>query len=259
MVEGTSPFGCSAVSDSILFCLPNATLPLELLTQNDLPLYLETSGDGPFYVWSENGLPTDTLYGAENALFFPSQSGQYQVVSADAFGCSLESDSLLVCWPLDSVLISQDSEGTLVLNQSYAAYSWFENGLNIEGATDSILINPGAGVYTVEVSDFWACPTLMSAEWTYVSVMEITDSTLPHVYPNPFLQTLVVEAPTPSGLWDISLMDLNGKTVAFKPAISTPFQWFLGDLPSGVYLLKLSEIGPQGGRAVPPVRVIKTQ
>ena len=258
-VEGTSPFGCSAVSDSILFCLPTATLPLELLTQNGLPQYLETSGDGPFYVWSENGLPTDTLYGAENALFFPSESGQYQVVSADAFGCSLESDSLLVCWPLDSVLISQDSEGTLVLNQSYAAYSWFENGLNIEGATDSILINPGAGVYTVEVSDFWACPTLMSAEWTYVSVMEITDSTLPHVYPNPFLQTLVVEAPTPSGLWDISLMDLNGKTVAFKPAISTPFQWFLGDLPSGVYLLKLSEIGPQGGRAVPPVRVIKTQ
>ena len=87
-VEGTSPFGCSAVSDSILFCLPTATLPLELLTQNGLPLYLETSGDGPF-VWSENGLPTDTLYGAENALFFPSQSGQYQVVSADAFGCSL--------------------------------------------------------------------------------------------------------------------------------------------------------------------------
>ena len=87
--------------------------------------------------------------------------------------------------------------------------------LNIEGATDSILINPGAGVYTVEVSDFWACPTLVSAEWTYVSVMEFTDSTLPHVYPNPFLQTLVVEAPTPSGLWDISLMDSNGKTVAF--------------------------------------------
>ena len=140
-VEGTSPFGCSAVSDSILFCLPDATLSLELLTQNGLPLYLETSGDGPF-VWSENGLPTDTLYGAENALFFPSESGQYQVVSADAFGCSLESDSLLVCWPLDSVLISQDSEGTLVLNQSYAAYSWVESGLNIEGATDSILINP---------------------------------------------------------------------------------------------------------------------
>ena len=40
---------------------------------------------------------------------------------------------------------------------------------------------------------------------------------------------------------------------------STPFQWFLGDLPSGIYLLKLSEIAPQGGRTVPPVRVIKTQ
>ena len=52
---------------------------------------------------------------------------------------------LLVCWPLDSVLISQDSEGTLVLNQSYDHLLLVENGLNIEGATDSILINPAPG------------------------------------------------------------------------------------------------------------------
>lgn len=258
-VEGTSPFGCSAVSDSILFCLPDATLPLELLIQNDLPQYLETSSDGPFYVWSENGAPNDTLYGPENALFFPSESGYYHVASADALGCSLESDSLLVCWPLDSVLISQNSEGTLVLNQAYTAYSWFENGFTIEGATDSILINPGAGIYAVEVSGFWACPTLMSAEWTYVSVMEFTDSKPPHIFPNPFRQTVVIEAPSPSGLWDLSLMDLNGKMAAFKPAVATPFQWFLGDIPPGVYLLKLTEIAPQGGRTLPPVRVIKTQ
>ena len=50
-----------------------------------------------------------------------------------------------------------------------------------------------------------------------------------------------------------------GKRSHSQPAVATPFQWFLGDLPSGIYLLKLSEIAPQGGRTVPPVRVIKTQ
>ena len=31
----------------------------------------------------------------------------------------------------------------------------------------------------------------------------------------------------------------NGR---IQPSVATPFQWFLGDLPSGIYLLKLSEI-----------------
>ena len=114
-VEGVSVFGCSTLSDSIRFCHPDAALSIALLTQNNLPQYLETDSTGSFYIWSQNNVPFDTLYGAENTLFFPSESSQYNVSSSDAFGCPLTSETLLVCWPIDTVLIEQNSEGSLVL------------------------------------------------------------------------------------------------------------------------------------------------
>ena len=53
-VTGTASSGCSAMSDSILFCHPDASIPLELLTQNDLPQYLATDNDWDVYIWSQN-------------------------------------------------------------------------------------------------------------------------------------------------------------------------------------------------------------
>ena len=256
-VTGTASSGCSAMSDSILFCHPDASIPLELLTQNDLPQYLATDNDWDVYIWSQNSLPNDTLFGAENALFFPAESSWYQVASIDALGCPITSDSLLVCWPLDSVMISQTSEGHILVNQSYTSYVWYADGVAIVGQNDSILLNPGAGMYAVEVSDFPGCPSLLSAPWTYVQVVETGRVNPPLVYPNPFRHTLFVETLFEGSLWNVFLFDLQGNLVALTQTVTTPLHWSLGELPSGVYLLQLQESGVGSSRILPPVRVIK--
>ncbi len=257
-VEGVSAFGCSTLSDSIRFCHPDAALSIALLTQNTLPQYLETDSTGSFYIWSQNNVPFDTLYGAENTLFFPSESSQYNVSSSDAFGCPLTSETLLVCWPIDTVLIEQNSEGSLVLNEAFASYSWFQNDLNLPGEIDSVLVNPGAGIYAVEVSDYIGCPTLMSADWMYVSVLEAARLLPPAIYPNPFHETLAIETLGKGEIWNASLVDLQGKPVKYKASVVTPFLWDLGDLTPGVYILQLEQIAPQRGLILPPVRVVKS-
>jgi hypothetical protein len=255
--EGISEYGCNTTSDSILFCHPESVLPLELVTQNDLPDYLETASAGTFYVWSQDNIPLDTLYGEENAMFFPSESGYYGVESTDTLGCPLVSENLLVCFPIDTVFLIQDSEGTLVVNQPFASYSWFQNGLNAPDITDSVWVDPGAGIYAVEVSDYLGCPTLLSADWAYVSVPELTLQNPPTVYPNPFRHSLSIEADGTQMQWDATLINLQGELVKFSPKITSPFLWNLEGLRSGIYILQLQQNGPRGGFVLPPVRVIK--
>ena len=47
--------GCSSMSDSILFCLPDAGMPLTLNESNGIPMGLETSVDHPWWAWYFNG------------------------------------------------------------------------------------------------------------------------------------------------------------------------------------------------------------
>lgn len=256
-VEGTTESGCSAWSDSILFCHPDASLPLELLTQNGLPQYLATDDGFALYVWSQNDVSTDTLYGGENALFFPAESSWYRVASIDTLGCPIASDSLLVCWPIDGVEINQTIEGHLTAYGSYTSYQWYQNDLVLNAQNDSILLNPGAGLYAVEVSDFPGCPSFLSAPWTYVHLLETTGLESFVAYPNPFRHTLTIEAPEAGQWWDVSLYDLQGNLILLKQMITTPFQWSLDALPSGIYLMQLQESGRPSDRSFPLVRVIK--
>ena len=255
-VEGTSPFGCSSVSDSILFCSPNASMELQLITENLDPLSLESEAGWPFYIWSQNGVVLDTLSGAEGAFYFPAESSWYSVASEDSLGCPVSSDSLLVCWPLDSIFIIQTEEGNLIVDQSYTSYLWYADGVNLLDETDSLLINPGPGIYTVAVSDFDYCPYEISEEWTYVSVGEYRAEKEALVYPNPFNEILNIEAPSNGVVWDVRLFDLNGKQVAVKAHIRTPYRWNLANLPPGVYLLHMTETKAPS-KSLPPIRVLK--
>ena len=89
------------MSDSILFCLPDAGMPLTLNEANGIPMGLEASVDHPWWAWYVNGELADTLL-AGGHVWFPMESGWYRVESVSGLGCPLASDSLLVCWPLEA-------------------------------------------------------------------------------------------------------------------------------------------------------------
>ena len=256
-VEGVSAFGCSAVSDSLLFCLPNTTISLELHADGDTPETLETDGNVFDYVWSVNGVVQDTLNGPDGAFWFPVQSGWYSVAAIDVLGCPLVSDSLLVCWPLDSLSVFQDAAGQLVTNEGFIYYQWWLQGAPIDGENDSILTDAGPGNYAVSATDFMDCPSTMSADWVYVSLVE-SDPTFVdwNAHPNPFQNGVELSLPWTSSAWEISLYDSRGVCVHSDNTNGLHFRLDLSHLSAGTYILKGLEIGG-AWRALPARKLIK--
>ena len=239
--------GCSATSDSILFCLPNATMPLTLNEANGIPMGLETSVDHPWWAWSFNGTLADTLFSGGH-IWFPMESGWYGVESVSNLGCPLASDSLLVCWPLEAPEIFQDAAGDLVIEGDFASIQWWSGEMELTGETDLVLTAPGEGEYAVWVSDFLDCPATPSAVWTYVGLAERPDWTSWSVFPNPARDRVDV---TFEPQWiggEARLLGPKGELIERCALSASPLQWTVSGLPSGVYLLQMS--GPQGQAAV---------
>ena len=248
--------GCSAMSDSVLFCLPDALIPIVLNEANGFPMALETDMDLEWWLWSFNGATNDTLFDGGN-IWLPVESGWYSVTSETALGCSVSSDSLLVCWPLSPPDLMQDSFGNLVLDGStWEVYEWWLDGAPLAGASESYLSNPGEGSFTVWVTDFSDCPAVQSDAVTYVGLDEVKADALWDVWPNPFLNGIQGQA-GPNWLGGTAVLrDASGREVARKVILQDRWRWDLAALPAGSYMLHLTNVH---GGASSVKRLIKNQ
>jgi len=253
---GLDSSGCSALSDSILFCMPNAGVALDLIEANGSPMALVTVTNVNWWVWHFNGNPQDTLF-AGGETWFPLESGWYYVASESELGCPVSSDSLLVCWPLETPLVTQDEAGDLVVSGGpWGTLEWWMDGNAVEGATNEVLPNPGEGVYTVWVTDFVDCPAVESVPLTYVGLVEPPVLSSWSVGPNPFEAKVEIQV---SSAWfegRAVLRDGSGRVVARHLIEQDRWTWDLNHLPAGVYLLQL--IDPRGGCS-PAKRLIKAE
>lgn len=239
--------GCSAQSDSVLFCLPNAGMPMTLAEANGIPMALEADVDHPWWAWYFNGELADTLF-AGGHVWFPVESGWYRVESVSGLGCPLASDSLLVCWPLEAPEILQDAAGDLVIEGDFASIQWWSGEMELAGETDLVLTAPGEGEYAVWVSDFLDCPATPSAVWTYVGVAEGPNSTSWSVFPNPARDRVDVTFDPQWEGGEARLLGPKGELIECRALSASSLHWTVSGLPSGVYLLQMS--GPQGQAAV---------
>ncbi len=240
-VMGLDSNGCAAQSDSILFCLPDAAIPLELIELNGSPMALETQAGLNWWLWSVNGIPLDTL-SSEGSVWFPMASGWYSVESQTALGCPVASDSVLVCWPLSAPSIMQDADGNLVLDQAdWDGIQWWVDGELLAGEVEDILVSPGEGAYTVWVTDFHDCPSVQSEAITYVDVREEHVNAFWRFGPNPFAGGLTLSvAPEWKGGQAV-LRDAAGRIVVQRLIREERWTWTLPELPQGVYLMQLMD------------------
>ena len=244
--------GCQGMSDSVLFCMPDASMELALIELNGTPMGLETSANHPWWVWSFNGVAADTVFSG-GQVWFPLESGWYAVESVSAdLGCPVASDSVLVCWPVEAPEVMQDAAGDLVVEGSFATYQWFADGVPLEGETGAVLTAPGEGSYTVAVSDFADCPTVESAPLTYVGVGSMNGDGIA-VHPNPVRGWLHVEVNARWWGGDAQLMDLEGRNIERRVLIDR-MDWNLSGLSSGAYLLRLTDAS---GRSVETRRIVR--
>ena len=82
------------------------------------------------------------------------------------------SDSVLVCWPLNTPWIEEDENGLLSVELPYAHYQWWLDGEPIPDATAAVYQTTGPGLYAVSVTDFEDCPGVISEDWLVVEVLE---------------------------------------------------------------------------------------
>ena len=230
--------GCSATSDSLLFCLPNASMPLDLIEANGIPMGLETSADHPWWAWSLNGALVDTVYSG-GQVWFPLESGWYGVESISGLGCPLASDSLIVCWPMEAPQVSQDADGNLLVDGNYAGIQWWSDGVQLEGETDALLSNPGDGVYTVWVSDFIDCPGAQSDAWTYLSIDALSADRDVRVGPNPCVSQFILRFADHWKWSSVVLMDGKGNELQRRTALASPMIWDVESMPSGLLMLQI--------------------
>jgi hypothetical protein len=254
-VLGTSSAGCSALSDSLLYCAPDGTFELNL-SLGELPEVV--AADFEFdvsdwdFVWTFNGESSDPLTGVSN---WPTNaSGWYAAEAWDPYGCPWTSESILVCWPLDTPWIEEDENGLLSVTQPFELYQWWVLGEPIPGATDSVYQTNGPGAYAVSATDFADCPGVISEDWVVVEVAEQAQSAGLQwmVYPNPAAQWLALDLPDGVKVCQLEVFNLNGSRL-LSMVVADEQRMDVGDWPPGVYLLKARA----GEQWLPTLRVIK--
>ena len=130
------------------------------------------------------------------------------------------------------------------------------------GATDSLLLLEGPGLYSVLVSDFVACPGVFSNDWTVVDIPGIEGTTSPawSLFPNPADAVIHVRFPAATewllGDWTVNFYDASGKRVHSAPAASSPMD--ASALARGIYTVHLTPVNPKGqGPLFVPKRLVK--
>jgi hypothetical protein len=154
------------------------------------------------------------------------------------------------------------SPGELSLDAAYSVYQWYNNGVVLPGATDSLLLLEGPGLYSVLVSDFVACPGVFSNDWTVVGIpgIEGTQSPAWSLFPNPADALVHIRFPAAAewilGDWSVDFYDASGKRVHSAPAFSSPMD--VSFLARGVYTVHLTHVNPKGqGPLFVPKRLVK--
>lgn len=247
--------GCSAQSDSVLFCLPDAGMPLTLTEANGIPMALEAEVDHPWWAWYFNGALADTLF-AGGHVWFPVESGWYRVESVSGLGCPVASDSLLVCWPVEAPEIIQDAAGDLVIEGSFGSVQWWANDMELTGETGLVLTAPGEGSYSVWVTDFSDCPGVQSDSVVYVGVGEGEPDMAWSIHPNPVGESFTLEVPQEWRGSMALLLDASGRILEERRVMGTTSQWRVdGRWPDILFLRMLH---PEG-RGQRVLRVLRTR
>lgn len=248
---------CTAWTGPIQVCLPEAPLVVEpsgppgqvlLTVVSDWPVGYDV------LTWWWNGQAVGTGAAGDPAGWLATASGWYAAAVGDAVGCTVASDSLLVClpWPPFSVVFDP-SVPSLSAPEGAAEYVWTLDG-EVVPETGPVWVNPGLGVVTVEAIPFAGCPGTGASINTQVTE-EASRSAGWACYPNPFVDRFTLVAPTGQP-YRATLFAADGRLVDTFPVFQGAASFSLApDLMPGAYLLRIADVS---GNPVWETRVLRS-
>ena len=235
IVAGTDTNGC-VNTDTVMIAvnsLPSVSAGADTAVCAGSPVLLYGSG-AVSYTWDNNvtdGVP-----------FTPASTMSYVVTGTDSNGCE-DSDTV-------TIIVNTVNVSTSVLNETItslaggASYQWINcsNNMPIAGATAQSYTATANGSYAVIVtesgcSDTSACQTISS-----VGIEQVSAATEFSVYPNPSGGQVTVTTGNVVA-YELSVVDLTGKTLERMKPAGTQVAIDLGAYPAGVYFIRIHTEG----------------
>ncbi len=141
------------------------------------------------YTWFHNG---DTIPGVNGPCVQTDSIGAWWGVATNAFGCTANSDTIVVCPP-----VAIEANGTVLLVQgAFVSYAWSLNGTPIPGANAPFLVITEGGQYSVTVTTALGCVLSDTYEMLITGTTELAETGTLHAYPNPNRGHFALELPS---------------------------------------------------------------
>ena len=226
-VSGEDAWGCLLAGVPEVVCLPTAVPGIAVSGSS---LALNGAQDGWTWTWWQG----DAQVGS-GLTWEADASGWYAAEGVDAVGCTVVTDSALVCLPVpDFTLVYDPASGQISGPTGYASYSWTLDGTPLPDATGPTLDATAVGLYILSITDFVGCPTTPSG--IDLGVGGTAPRTPLVAQPNPFRDVLHVSG-APAGA-TLRLRDAAGRLIATGIGSSlsipeTPAGWYLLEVQAG--------------------------
>jgi Secretion system C-terminal sorting domain len=206
--------------------LPNLNAGAIVFACDGEELVLNAESDAPV-TWS-NGMENGTS-------FTPEENQQLIATSVSAFGCTaIDSMSIeIVALPTTDIVQS----GYVLTAPEGCCWQWYLNNISIDGLTGQSITAMAEGVYYVVTTNDEGCNSI-SESITIVGV-ENNSRSLVAIYPNPMDQSAIIRLP--AGLFELTLLDAQGKLIKNYGRQQNQFIIERSGLPSGKYQLILKD------------------
>jgi hypothetical protein len=179
------------------------------------------------YQWYVNGM---LLADEINPTIDMVGGGEYTCWITNIYGCSAFSNSYLYCpdiVPTYSALAQEVS-----VDPGHISYSWFFNGVAIEGANNYYVSATELGNYSVLVTTSYGCTTLSDVYQLNIGVESI-DAIDAKLSPNPAQDFTLIQGLNPGAI--ITITDIQGRIIRSIVARQSTQEIDIIDLAPGIY------------------------
>lgn len=191
------------------------------------------------------------LYSVDNGATFQNgvslfdvAPGSYNILVRDNAGCELlySNNPVVINAPaeLDPTIVRVN--GGFAIVDTFVSYRWLRDGLPISGETDTLLMTPAVGDYTVEVTDSRGCKDTSNTLSIAVGIEDIELLSAVKLYPNPVSDKLNIESSQAQAI-SITLTDLQGRTIRHNTFNQGTSSIDVSEVAKGMYLIQLRSGG----------------
>ncbi len=214
--------------------LPSPTVTISSSTNT----LTATIAGGNTFQWFLNGIP---ITGATDDTLIANEGGVYSCAVSNEFGCETISSDFVLCLPVNIVFDELNNE--LSVEDIYTSYQWTFNGLPIEGANDSFILDPASGNYGITVTTNYGCEIEGEVLTVVNSTNDLEFANSLKVFPNPSQGIYWLDlTESKSSLVNIEILNLEGRLISKIERVSTsePIQLDLRENSSGIYVLRVT-------------------